>query len=129
MTLKNLVLYIFKDIHHFRLLIFLRIYCRLSTIFKTSKKVYEVMLFDIWKYVYSESVFNTLYIDTLYTIQYTLYSSQFYFQFAILIWAKAQSWSQKKLCVGFSIFDSASFLLNFVFLFNKMHVLFDFKTS
>ena len=26
-----------------------------------------------------------------------------------------------KLCVGFSIFDSASFLLNFIFLFNKMH--------
>ena len=34
-----------------------------------------------------------------------------------------------KLCVGFSIFDSVSFLLKFIFLFNKMHGLFDFKTS
>ena len=43
------------------------------------------------------------------------------------------SWSIKfvslKLCVGFSIFDSVSFLLKFIFLFNKMHGLFDFKTS
>ena len=30
---------------------------------------------------------------------------------------------------GISIFDSVSFLLNFVFLFNKIHGLFDFKTS
>ena len=27
------------------------------------------------------------------------------------------------------IFDSVSFLLKFIFLFNKMHALFDFKTS
>ena len=32
-------------------------------------------------------------------------------------------------CPGFSIFDSVSFLLKFIFLFNKMHGLFDFKTS
>ena len=29
-------------------------------ILKTSKKLYEVIFFDISKYVYSESVFNTL---------------------------------------------------------------------
>ena len=34
-----------------------------------------------------------------------------------------------KLCVGFSIFDFASFLLKFIFLFNKMHGFFDFLTS
>ena len=34
-----------------------------------------------------------------------------------------------KIGVGFSIFDSVSFLVKFVFLFNKDHVLFDFKTS
>ena len=34
-----------------------------------------------------------------------------------------------KLCVGFSIFDSVSFLLKFMSLFNKMHGLFHFKTS
>ena len=32
-----------------------------------------------------------------------------------------------KLCVGFSIFDSVLFLLNFLFLFNKMHGVLDFK--
>ena len=30
------------------------------------------------------------------------------------------------LRVGFSIFDPVSFLLKFIFLFNKIHVLFDF---
>ena len=34
-----------------------------------------------------------------------------------------------KLCAEFTIFDSVSFLLKFMFLFNKMHGLFDFKTS
>ena len=31
--------------------------------------------------------------------------------------------------VGFSIFDPVSFLLKFIFLFNKMYGLFDFKMS
>ena len=35
----------------------------------------------------------------------------------------------RKLCVGFSIFESVSFLLKFIFLFNKMDRHFDFKTS
>ena len=43
------------------------------------------------------------------------------------------SWSTRfvslKLCVGFSNFDSVSFLLKFIFFFNKMHGFFDFKTS
>ena len=34
-----------------------------------------------------------------------------------------------KLYVGFFIFDSVSFLLKFVFVFNKMRGLFGFKTS
>ena len=34
-----------------------------------------------------------------------------------------------KLCVGLSIFNSVSFLLKFILLFDKMHGLFDFKTS
>ena len=34
-----------------------------------------------------------------------------------------------KLCVGFSMFDSASFLLKFIFSFNKKQGLFNFKTS
>ena len=36
--------------------------------------------------------------------------------------------SKTILCVVFSIFDSLSFLLNFIFLFNKMHGLFNLKT-
>ena len=34
-----------------------------------------------------------------------------------------------KLWVGFSIFDSALFLLKFIFLFNKIDELYDLKTS
>ena len=34
-----------------------------------------------------------------------------------------------KLCVEFSIFNSVSFLLKFLLLFNKIHGHFDFKTS
>ena len=49
--------------------------------------------------------------------------SQFYFEFAILMWGETQ------MCVGFSIFDYVLFLLKIIFLFNKMHRLFDFKTS
>ena len=51
----------------------------------------------------------------------------------LLIYNSYMSWNTRfvslKLCVGFSIFDSLSFLLKFIFLFNKMHELFDFKTS
>ena len=43
------------------------------------------------------------------------------------------SWSTRlvsqKLYVEFSIIDSILFLLRFIFLFNKMHGLIDFKTS
>ena len=34
-----------------------------------------------------------------------------------------------KLYVGFSIFNFVLFLLKFIFMFNKMHGIFDFKTS
>ena len=44
----------------------LRIHWRLSAILKTRKKVYEVVLFDMLKYVYSESLFNTLDIEIKY---------------------------------------------------------------
>ena len=51
----------------------------------------------------------------------------------LLICDSYMSWSTRfvslKLCVGFSIFDSVSFLLKFIFLFNKMHGLLNFKTS
>ena len=51
----------------------------------------------------------------------------------LLICDSYMSWSTRfvslKLYVGISIFESISFLLKFVFLFNKMHGLFDFKPS
>ena len=50
----------------------------------------------------------------------------------VLICGFYMSWYTRfislKLCVGFSIFDSVSLLLKFIYLFNKKHVLFDFKT-
>ena len=35
---------------------------------------------------------------------------------------------RSETCVEFSVFDSISFLLKFILLFNKMHGLFHFKT-
>ena len=50
------------------------------------------------------------------------------FNFRLLYELKYKFVSLKSF-MGFSIFDSVSFLLKFVFLSNKMHGLFDFKTS
>ena len=51
----------------------------------------------------------------------------------LLICDSYMSWSTRlaslKLCVGFSIFDSVSFLLKFIFLFGKMHGFFDFQNQ
>ena len=50
----------------------------------------------------------------------------------LLICHSYMSWSTRfislNLCVGFSISDSISFLLKYIFLFHKTHGLFDFKT-
>ena len=52
---------------------------------------------------------------------------------SLLICDSYMNWSTKfvslKLYVWLSIFDTISFLLKFKFLFNKMHGLFDFRTS
>ena len=46
------------------ILISLRIHCRFLTIFfKKSKKAYEVMLLDMEKYIHTESLLFTLYIE------------------------------------------------------------------
>ena len=51
----------------------------------------------------------------------------------LLICDSHMSWSTRfvslKLCVGFSIFESFSFLLKFLFLFKKLHRLFHFRAS
>ena len=97
----------------------------------------------MWKYVYSESIFNTLYIEikhkSLKTLDKINSTKMPLFSFAssntvlLLICDSYMSWSKRlvslKLCVGFSIFDSFSFLLKFLVLFHRMQGLFDFKTS
>ena len=101
------------------------------------------MFFDMWKYVYSESIFNTLYIEikhkslkTLDKINSTKMPSFFFRELQHSFTFNSRfymSWSKRlvslKLCVGFSIFDSVSFLLKFLVLFHRMQGLFDFKTS
>ena len=51
----------------------------------------------------------------------------------LLICDSYMNWSARfvfpNLCVGFSFFDSILFLLKFMFLFIKMHGLFNIKTS
>ena len=39
------------------------------------------------------------------------------------------SFVSAKVCMEFPVFNSISFLLEFIFLFNKKHGLFDFETS
>ena len=41
----------------------LRTHWKLSTIFKASKNMYKVMFFDMFKYIYSSSLFNTICIE------------------------------------------------------------------
>ena len=116
-------------------------------IWKQATKVCEIIFFDMQKYIYSESVFNILYIEIKQKSwkisfgQNKLYKkmpSVFFRELKLitvllLIWDFYMSWSTRlislKLYVRFSIFDSVLFLLKFILLFNKMHGLFDFKTS
>ena len=97
-------------------------------------------------YVYSKSVFNTQHIEIntylkkfpsdkinvtknaliffreLQLISVFLLNCDFYMSLNI-------RFGSLKLCVGFSTFNSVPFLSKFIFLFNKMHEFFDFKTS
>ena len=103
----------------------------------------------------TKSLFNTLYIERDPNIKkipsdkinvtkkhsFSFVSSnswQFYFlQFVYELKHMSSTWRTcswstfifLRLRVGFSIFDSVSFLVRFIFLFNKNHGLFDFKTS
>ena len=101
------------------------------------------MFFDM--YIYSEIVFNTLYIEikqilkkfpsdkingtknTLFFLSRVPTHDSFTLNLRFLYDLK-QRFVSLKLYVGFSIFGAVSFLLKFIFLFNKMHGLFDFKT-
>ena len=121
------------------------IHQRLSSILKT-KKVYEVMFFDMLKWIYSERLLNTLYTEikgkcwnNLFWTKEMLKKSLFFIcnlqliTVLLLICDSYISWSIRfvspKMYMGFSIFDSVSFLLEFIFLSNKKLGLFDFKMS
>ena len=110
---------------------------------KRTKKLF----FDMYKYIYSESLFDTLYNAIKHKCskksfrQNKRYKNALFFFFRelqliivlLFICISYMSWSTTlislKLCVAFSIFDSVLFLLKFIFLFNKKHGFFGFKTS
>ena len=114
-------------------LMYLRIHWRLSMILKTSSK-------SVWSNVF-------WYVELCIfwkCIQYTIYWYKIFYKHIffrelplitvlLLICDSYMSWSTRfvslELPQGFSIFDSVSFLLKFIFLFNKMHELFGCKTS
>ena len=94
------------------------------------------VVFQTGSTVYSESLFNTLYIKQMLKkfpsdkINGTKNVFFFFFRelqlttvFLLLIRDSYMSWSSKfislKACVGFSTFDFVSFLLKLIFLFNK----------
>ena len=105
------------------------------------------MVFNMWKYVRSKNVFNTLYIEIICKVKkisfqqnkrYKKIHSPFFRELKLitallLYYDSYMSWSTRfvslNLLVGFSTFDSVLFLLKFSFLFNKMHGFFDCKSS
>ena len=124
-----------------------RIHWRLSTILKRSNKsvwsnvFWYVKVFIFWKCIQytihwdKTQIFKKL---PAYKVNDTKKCPLFSFTSSnstvlLLICDSYMSWSTRfvslKLCVEFSIFDSVSFLLKFIFLCNKMHGFFDFKTS
>ena len=120
----------------------LRIYWRLLMMLKTSNK--SVWSDDFWYLkvcIFWKCIRYTIHWDKtqmLKKIRYEKFPSCFFRELQLitvllLICASYMSWStrsvSRKLCVGFSIFDSVLFLLKLVFLFNKMQGLFAFKTS
>ena len=126
---------------------FLRIHWRISAIIKTSKKVYKVILIDMWKYVFWyikvcifwEFIQCTIHWDktqmskkfpsdkssSTKNVLIFLLKAPKLITVLLLICDSYVSWSTSfvylKLCVVFSIFESVSFLLKFIFLFNKMY--------
>ena len=122
----------------------LRIHEKLSIILKTSKKCMR------WWFL----ICKGMHILKVYSIHYTLrqntnvkkncfgqnkrYKNALFFlswapahhSFTFNLWFLYKLKYMVRLCKTVcGIFDSVSFLLKFIFLFNKMHGLFDFKTS
>ena len=138
--------------HHFHIKLpyqkpMLRIHWRLLTIIKQAIKVYEVMFFwYVNACIFWKCIQYTIHSDKTQILKKSLRVKSKVQKIPCVFFRKLQlitvlllicdsymNWSTKflslKLFVGFSIFDSSSFLLKFIFLFNKMHGFFDFKTS
>ena len=95
------------------------------------------MFFDMEKYVFSESVFYTSNIEIRQMLKkfpsdkingtntVLFFHHDFTFSLRLLSELKHKVRPSKTVC-GIFHFDSVSLLLKFIFLFNKMHGLFDF---
>ena len=136
----------FLILFHLNQFLCLRIHWRFLTISKRSSKsvwsnvFWHVKVHVFWK-IYS---IYTMYWDETQTLKTFPSDKINVTKNAVCLWALTHhsftfnlrfSYELKrkvrlsKVCVGFSIFNSVSFLLKFIFLFNKKHGLFDFKTS
>ena len=117
----------------------IRIHWRLLIILKTSIKsvwsnvFWYVQVSILWKCIqYSKHWGKTQMLQKFPSDKYTVQKNALFFFFRelqfitvlLLICDFCMSWSTRffslKLCVGFLNFDSVSFLLKFIFLFNKM---------
>ena len=111
---------------------------------RSNKSIWSNVFFLYVKvYMYSKSLFNTIHIDIKHKsskkcidkINVTKYALFFLLRSLThhcftLICNSYTSWSPWFIFLNlFSIFDSFSFLLNFLFLLKKNHEHFDFKTS
>ena len=136
----------FPILFHLNQFLCLRIHWRLLTISKRSNKsvwsnVFWYVKVDVFSKIYS---IYTIYWDKTQTLKtfpsdkiivtknalclraLTHHSFTFNLRFSYELKRKVRL---SKVYVGFSVFNSVSFLLKFIFLFNKNHGLFDFKTS
>ena len=113
----------------------LRIHLRLSTILKASNKI---VWSNVFWYIKEIKLRSNTYVQKIYFGQNKRYKNTLFF----LSWAPTitvlllmcdsyMSWSTGLVyvCGEFSIYDSVSLLLMFIFLFKKKHWVFDFKTS
>ena len=91
--------------------------------FKTTKKVNEVMLFDMEKYIYSESLVNTLYIELRTNVTKIFFRENKRYKCTLLSFASSNSsqfysntqFVSLKPCAEFSIFQSVLFYQTYYF--------------
>ena len=118
---------------------------RLSTILKTSNKIVWSNVFRyvkeclFWKFIqyaiHWEKMLNKFPSDKINLKKmYSFFFCKLQFLTVLLLihnsyTSRSTMFTSLKLCVGFPIFESVSFLLKFIFSFNKKHELFDFQAS